>query len=317
MSSLVLAASVVTPLLIYMVIGLLIRKLKIFSADQFRGVNKLVFKIFLPIKLFMDVYQTELHDILDPKLFGYTIIAILVIIAIVFTIISFTVKEKQNQSTMIQGIFRSNFVLFGSMIAAEMGGDSAKGLAAALAAVVVPLFNMLAVILFELKRGGKVKVGSILLNIIKNPLIDASVLGLLMNILHVNVPVLAIPDLILTPFTKLGNMSTPLALVALGGMLSFASIKSHTKLLIAATMGRLILVPAVALALAIILGFRNDALVVLIAVFASPTAVSSAPMAQMMGGNGDLANEIVAITSVGCILTIFLFVFTLSSLHLI
>ena len=66
------------------------------------------------------------------------------------------------------------------------------------------------------------------------------------------------------------------------------------------------------LSTAIALGMRGDVLIALLAVFGSPTAVSSAPMAQAMGGNGELAGEIVAITSVCSIVSVFLLVFALS-----
>ena len=62
---------------------------------------------------------------------------------------------------------------------------------------------------------------------------------------------------------------------------------------------------------------RGDFLVALLAIYASPTAVASAPMAQEMGGNGTLSGEIVATTTTFSIVTIFLFVFGLSGLGLI
>ena len=51
--------------------------------------------------------------------------------------------------------------------------------------------------------------------------------------------------------------------------------------------------------------------------FGCPTAVASAAMAQEMGGNGDLAGEIVAVTSVISLFTMFIFIFVLSSAGLI
>ena len=80
---------------------------------------------------------------------------------------------------------------------------------------------------------------------------------------------------------------------------------------------RLVLIPLVMLSLGALLGFRNDQLVTLMAGFAAPTAVASAPMAQAMGGNGTLASEIVAVTTIGSIGTIFCFIYFLSRLGLI
>lgn len=79
-------------------------------------------------------------------------------------------------------------------------------------------------------------------------------------------------------------------------------------------MGRLILVPAAAVAVAAALGYREVELVGILAVFGSPTAVASAPMAQSMGGNGELAGEIVATSSAACVVTMFLFIWALKTL---
>ena len=68
------------------------------------------------------------------------------------------------------------------------------------------------------------------------------------------------------------------------------------------------IVPVIGLAVGILLGYRDVELVGLLAVFASPTAVASGPMAQAMGGNGQLAGEIIATTSAGCIVSIFLLI---------
>ena len=121
-----------------------------------------------------------------------------------------------------------------------------------------------------------------------------------------------IPDIISQPFITFGNIAAPLALVALGGMISAKSVMSHRKYLSIAVIGRLVFAPMLMLSSAVLLGMRGDVLIALLAVFGSPTAISSAPMAQAMGGNGELAGEIVAISSVCSILTVFLFVFTLS-----
>lgn len=312
MESLLLAASVVIPLLIYMAVGIFIRKSGILTIQNFKAMNTLVFRIFLPLTLFFDILSADLQKTIQPKAYVFAVIGILVSFAAAWTFFTRTIKENSDASSMIQAVYRSNFVLFGSLISAGVCGPAGVALIAGLAAVVVPLFNILAVILFELKRGGDIRPLQLIKNIFKNPLVDAGLLGGLCSLLHVQ-----IPELIKAPLMTLGDIATPLALVTLGGLLSFASIKNHRKYLIMATIGRLIVIPSIALGLAVALGFRGDILVGFIAVFASPTAVSSTPMAQVMGGNATLAAEIVAATSVCCVITIFLWIYGFSTLGLI
>lgn len=302
------AASVVIPIIIYMVVGACIRRLGLFSVAHFKALNKLLFNTLIPFTLFFDVFHADLAASIQGEVFGFVFLSILLIFGFTWALIRIRVKEGRDCSAIVQGIFRSNFVLYGATIAHAICGAEGIALIAALAAMVVPLFNVLAVILFESTRGGKASVEDICKGIARNPLILAALVGLLGNVLG-----LELPGLVEEPLENLASMATPLALVSLGGTLSFASMASHRKYLIAAVTGRLVVVPVLMMGCAIALGFRGDALVAYLAIFATPTAVSSAPMAQVMGSNGELAGEIVAVTSVLSCVTMFLFVSFLSA----
>lgn len=312
MDSFILGVSVVTPLFIYMVIGGMIKKLHIFSYDNFKALNGLVFNLMIPLALFFDVYNARLTEAVKPKLFLYVEICIFAIFLVAWIVMSKWVPENADASVMIQGTYRSNYVLFGSAIAARLCSEAGNATVAALAAMVVPTYNVLAVFLFEAKRGGKVDFRDTFINILKNPLVEAGVLGIVFNLLHIQ-----IPAVVAEPLQSLGNSATPVALVALGGMLSFGSLIKHKKYLAVVTLFRLILVPFAVIFVSVLLGFRGDVLVAILAIFGAPTAVASGPMAQTMGGNGELAGEIVAVTTAGAILTIFLFVFALSGMGLL
>ena len=109
-------------------------------------------------------------------------------------------------------------------------------------------------------------------------------------------------------------MATPLGLVILGTSISLPSVKENTKRLIWILGGKLIVIPIIVLSIAIAMGFRGGELVIILAVFASPTAISSYPMAVEMGHDGDLAAQIVMFGTIACIFTMFLFIFALKQL---
>ncbi|NBJ92445.1 AEC family transporter [Parablautia muri] len=312
MDNFLLAAKVVLPLLIYMAVGLMVRKRGIFPAENFKALNSMTFRIFMPLTLFFNIYEAELKEAVRPGIFIFAVTFIFLQFCVLWIALSRSIKSKPDCATMIQGIYRSNFVLFGNVVAASLCGESGLALVAALAALVVPIFNILAVILFELKRENDLRIGQMIINIFKNPLVDAGIFGCIFKLFE-----LPFPAFVKAPLATLGDIATPLALMSLGGMLSLGSMISHRKYLLTAVIGKLIVVPIIALSAAITMGYRGDALVAVLAIFASPTAVASAPMAQSMGGNGDLAGEIVAATSVCCIITIFLLVFFLSGRNLI
>ncbi len=309
MESFMLAVSVVLPLIVYMAAGGLIRKLNILSEGNFKAMNCMIFKIFIPLALFFSIYKANLKAAMQPELFAFSVAGVLIAFGITWGVITKCVRDRKDAATIIQGIYRSNFVLFGTTIGIAMCGDDGMAAIAALSAVVVPMYNILAVILFESVRGGEMKLMETFVNVLRNPLVDAGILGIVVNLSGFR-----LPELLYEPLATLGDIATPLALVTLGGMLSLGSMVNHRNYLIAAVLGRLVILPGVALLLAVLIGFRNEELVAILAIFASPTAVASAPMAQAMGGNGELAGEIVAVTSLCCIVTIFLFVFGLSNM---
>ncbi len=306
-----LAFSVVAPLVIYMAIGALIKGLKLFSEDTLKEMNTVIFKVFIPLSLFFDIYNADLGSAVQWPLMIWTLVLITASFVAALLLSKKFISDRADVPTVTQGIFRSNTVLFGTVITSSIAGDEGSAIMAALLAVVVPLLNILAVIDFEVMRGGKVDVKKTLGQIAKNPLVLAGVLGALVNLSG-----LRVPEFLYKPLNVLGDLASPLALVVLGGMLSFKSMIGHKGRLLTAVACRLVVVPVVCIAIMALLGYRGAPMAALLAVFASPTAVASTPMAQTLGGNVRLAGEIVALSTVLSVVTIFLFTAAMSSMGL-
>jgi len=308
MSSFATAFSAVSPMLIYMIVGKLVRYAKICSTDTLKSLNQLIFRVFIPLSLFVSIYNSDLGNIIQPKLFLYVELLIILSCVATWYLLKPHIADTTDLVTVTQGAYRSNVVLFGSVLAASLCDDTGMALIGALCAVVVPTLNIESVIMFEMVRGKNVHVRELLISILKNPLVVASLLGMLFSFLHI-----PIPGFVLQPITKLGNAATPVALVVLGALISMGSIRRHKRYLIIASVGRLIIIPLVAVLIGLLLGYRGNEMVALVAIFGAPTAVSSAPMAQAMGGNADMAGEIVAATTCACLATLFVFIFILSA----
>ena len=180
-----------------------------------------------------------------------------------------------------------------------------------LVAVVVPLFNVLAVIVLETYRGGKADARQIVRKILTNPLIIGSVLGLVLLLTRLEA---YIPAVVQTAVNDLGKVATPLALFLLGASIDFSKTGAHLRQLAVCVAGKLIVFPVAAVAVAALLGFRNVELASVLIIFGAPAAVNSAVMAQQMGGDADLATEAVVFSTAFSAFTVFLFVFALKSL---
>ncbi len=309
MDNLILSFTVIMPIFIMMVLGYILKKVNIFDNDTLKKINTSVFKLFLPLMIFYNVYTSEIADVFNPKLILYSIISIIVVAILSFIVVCSLEKDNSKRGVLIQGIFRSNFAIFGVPLSISLYGDDIVGTASVMIAIVVPLFNILAVLVLETFRSGTINFKNILKGIVTNPLIIASALGLLALFTKVE-----FPSFISNTIRDIAKASTPLALIALGGSIDFKKVKSNIKQLIIGISGKLIFTPLLILSVGILLGFRDAELAILISLSASPVAVSSFTMAQQMGGDADLAAQLQMFGTTICIVTVFLWIFILKQL---
>ena len=305
-----LALSAVAPLFLSMAAGFLSQKAGILTREDVPKINKVAFQVFLPCLLFYNVYMSDLSSAVRPKLIFFAVAAVLIVFSASVFIALHWVSEREWRGVVSQAIFRSNYVIMGVPIAQALVGADNLGPVAILVAIVVPLFNFLAVIVLESFRGGKAKLGTVLLGIAKNPLIISSLLGILFLALK-----LRLPHLLEQSVASLGGIATPLQLFLLGAFFRFSGLRRYIKPLSAVTGIKLLLTPAVMLGTAAALGFRGVEFVALIGIFASPTAVNSFTMVQQMHcGDAELAGDIVVCTSAFSVLSLFLWIWIFKSL---
>ena len=305
----IICINVVLPLFLTVALGCFFRKINLFDDHTLKVMNNLVFKSFLPILLFFNIYNADISLGINIKLIIFAVFSIILIFLIMVFIIPKIEKDDERKGVLIQAVFRSNFVLFGLPIAISLFGEGKAGITSMLIACVVPTFNFLAVISLEMYRGSKIDIKKISKGIITNPLILGSVIGLLMLGSGIK-----LPHVFEKTLGDLAKVATPLALVVLGGSFKFKAVKKHMKQLIFGVVGRLIIVPAIFIPISIILGFRDMELTTLLVMFSAPGAVSSFTMAQQMEADSELAGDIVIFGTGFAVFTMFFWVYIVKSL---
>ena len=303
MNSFFLAFSVVCPLFLMMALGYGLRKIGMFTEDLLRQLNRLCFQVFLPLIVFVNVYNSDFSTDFKPGLVGFAVAGVVVIFAALLFIVPRFEKDDTRRSVLIQGMFRSNYVLFGLPIAKSLFGDANTSTTAVLIAFVVPLFNVLAVCALEIFRNGTIDLKSVLTDIITNPLI----LGALAAFFFIATGI-RLPIILEQTIGDIASIATPLALIVLGGSFAFSSLRGNGWALAGAVGGKLIIVPLIGITVSLALGYRGIELGALMALFASPTAVSSFTMAQQMEADDRLAGQIVVMTSLVSVASIFIWV---------
>lgn len=119
------------------------------------------------------------------------------------------------------------------------------------------------------------------------------------------------------PIAAFSNMTSPLALFILGGTMHFSAISGNLKYLVPSLSIKLVVLPAIMIAIAYMIGLRDLELFFMITIYATPVAAASYPMAQNMGGDGELAGQFVVISTVVSVVTLFLWIFVLKQTGLI
>ena len=354
---LVTAVNAVLPLVLLILLGYILKRIKFLSGEFLKIGNKFVFNVCLPCMLFVNVYdKMDSFSDVPWAVVLYAVVVIFVIFALGLLTAVLTTKKKNRRGVILQCTFRSNFAIIGLSLVERLGGDGA--LASIVSAFSIPVFNILAVVALTVfaekempqtgeqlaiqlekneskKNGFSNRVGKILLNIIRNPLIIGVAVGLIFVAIREieraacggEVPFRFDTQLkfLYTCAVDLKAIASPLALVVLGGQFEFSAVKGMTKEIVVGTVWRIVIAPLIGIGLAALLNYYCPALLnmpegaypTLIALFATPVAVSSAIMAGQMDGDEQLATQLVVWTSIGSILTIFLTVFILMSCGLI
>jgi malonate transporter len=155
-------------------------------------------------------------------------------------------------------------------------------------------------------------VAPVLRSVATNPLIIGIVLAL-----PVSIAGLRLPAIVLQSGEYFANMTLPLALLCTGAALDFRSLRHDPRDTLLAAAGKLLLVPLLFVGGGIAWGFRGMELGILLLMSSAPTAAASYVMVRAMGGNAALAANIIALTTLGSLLTTSVGVVVLSSLRLI
>ncbi len=307
------AFNAVMPLLILLGIGWAAVRSGVTDRAFMNRLNTLNFKLFFPFLMFKNVYGAEPENLPSTALIIMGVVSLLAVVALLVIVVPRIVPENPRRGTIIQAIFRSNFIIYGIPLTTFVFGEGKASVCGIMVMIMVSMFNILSVIVLEyFREGGKVRPGPLLLGIVKNPLLQGCVAGLLCYLLGIKLPVF-----LKEPVFALGSMASTLALVVLGANLQFAELRKNGRTVTAVLLIRLLLLPLVMVPLGWLIGLRGVELFLILMIYGTPVATASYPMAQNMGGDGQLAGQLVFVSTVASLGTIFLFIFTMSRLGLL
>jgi len=318
LSNLTYSINAVTPIVILVLLGVFLRRIGLIGDGFTSAAEKVVFKVALPVMLFLEVAESGMTGGFDGGLIVFCLISVTAAFLAASLLVPLFIKDRAKCGSFVQGACRSNFAILGVPLAENLFGSSGTAAIALVMPFVILMFNGYSVIILSVfsrnrnkKTDAKAVLG-IIRNIITNPLIIGVVLAIPFMVWQIRLPVILEKSLTYTE-----NLATPLALICLGANFKPESLRGRAGLAVCSSVIKTVLLPCVMVVTAALCGLRGESLGVVLILFGAPTAVSSYIMAKNMENDHDLAAQILLLTTVMCAFTMFLGIFILKNLNLI
>lgn len=288
------------PLFVIIAIGYAMRKGGFVEAAFARQLNRIVFHLALPALLFRRVSELELTvGVFSTAAIAYVSAALVVALAAAVWARDFGPAVR---GIVVQSAFRANLAYLGLPIVLTLLGERAAPAAVAVVSVGTIVNAILAVLVLQLFYPAAPSVGGSgrLTAILKNPLVLAIVLGVLVSATGV-----ALPGPVEQMVVLLGQMSLPAVLLVIGLSLSFTNMASGFGLIARAVTLKLVVMPAVAWALlTYLLHVERTSVIGITLMCAMPVATAAHAYVGALGGDESLQAGALSVSTVAAIVTI-------------
>ncbi|MYN13228.1 AEC family transporter [Pusillimonas sp. TS35] len=265
-----------------------------YSAEFFQYAEKLVYFVLFPALLFRSIIQTPLSPASALQLLQ-AVVALLVVGLVALWLAKLLLRPTpRDYGSVAQCAYRFNTYI-GLSLALALGGERGQSVMAVLVGLSVPLVNVAAVHGLARQQPG----ARLVREIVRNPLIIATVLALVGNFLHIS-----LPQVLDVTLARLGACALAVGLLCVGATLAVDGGRGAEKLMGAVVAIRLLLMPLAAVGIGWALGLPVLERQMLLLFGALPTASSAYVLAARMGGNGPLVAVTMSLSTVLAIVTI-------------
>ncbi|MFT7219849.1 MAG: putative permease [Candidatus Azotimanducaceae bacterium] len=297
--------SVTGPIFILVIVGLVLRRTG-FIDDHFVQISsRLVFSLCLPILLFTTISEIDLNETVNPVLLSFALVASILTFVLSWGVAPF-IQPRADRGVFIQGAFRSNLGVIGLALCANAYGPEGLALASILMAILTVSYNVLSVMALSNYANATFNWRSLLKDILTNPLIVAIAIATLVAIIQI-----PIPQFLKSSGNYLGQLALPLALLSAGATMNLRTLRESGTTTFIVVLLKALVLPGLVTIAAIATGFTPKETGVLFLLFVSPTATASYVMVKAMGGNDELAANLIMVTTLTVIFTASLGLFIL------
>lgn len=301
------------PVFLMMVFGWVCRRIGLLDDHTTAKLNKFTFRTTLPALLFMDLSKADFRAVWDSRFVLFCIAATLLSVGAAF-LYSLLHKDSVERGEIIQAAYRSSAAVLGIAFVKNIYGEAT--MAALMIVGTVPLYNIIAVTVLSLtspdssgKKSGKALAADTLKGIVTNPIILGIIVGIAWSLIGIPQPVILERSV-----SYLGNMATPLSLIALGASFRTNEAKGKLPVTLGIVFIKLVLFCCIFLPAAVHMGFRGEKLIAILVMLGSATTGSCFVMAKNFGHNGTITAFAVMLTTLLSAVTLTTWLFVLRTL---
>ena len=297
MDNLIYSLNGTVPIFAVMVIGYLLKKNRMLDEDFVAAANRLVFKVGLPVMIFLDMWKANVNTEFDIKFVLFCFLATAISFALIWIGAELFLKDKTMIGSFVQGSFRSSAAILGLAFIKTIYPN--LGMAPLMIIGAVPFYNVASVVVLTFRGkdqanvNGSKGIKKALINIITNPIIIGIVLGCVASLIRLKLPVMVTKTL-----NMISDVTVPLALIAIGAGFTFAGAKERKRPACFATLIKLGLLPMVVIPAAIFFGYHDQELLAVIIMSAGPATATGYTMAREMNNDYVLSSYIIVLTTI-------------------
>ncbi|KQZ13601.1 transporter [Mesorhizobium sp. Root554] len=274
------------PIFLLILSGHILCRVKLIDAEGWEGINQLGYWLFYPALIFVTIVNADFRGLeLDAMM-----LALAVTLPLVFALVlglwpllrRTGLVRREEFSSVFQTSVRWN-AFMALAIAQKLFPPAGMAVIALMMAVIILPINLMTVFVVTRFANRSADWATIIRRILTNPMVIAAAGGVLWR---------ALPFPLYAPVEKsldlIGQAALGLGLVGIGAGLRLGSLVEPRLAILIPVVVKLIVFPALLLAVALAFGVTGEALLFLVLCGAVPTALNGYVLARQMGGDAEL-----------------------------
>ena len=292
--ALVIAA--LLPVFLLIVLGFILKRSLLRLETQWHGLERLTYYVLFPVLLVQTLVKADLSTVPVAGVGGALLLSLLLMSLLCLSLRPLLARcaiDGPAFTSIFQGATRwQTYVALA--VSVNLYGDTGLALASVAMVAIIPLVNVFSVsVLAHYASPEKQSVRAIGMTVVRNPLIWACAIGLVLNILHVPLPRIwhEVAD-------ALGRSSLAIGLLVTGAGLQLTGMFRPSLAASVAVFLKLVLMPVLAIALALWFGLSGSNLAIVAVCSAVPASSSAYVLARQMGGDAPLLAQIITLQTI-------------------